>query len=1076
MKMATEEFRREDKNAIFSEQNGREKDWAMNASPEARRAHSEIDAYHELRDDWRALFETPADRTRAEHATFLNGVSQEARDLYERGATIYGDTLVIPREISNDSQPMSQVRIGSLEFTVRQFTPLLGEEKAKNRAIEFVQLGRDIAGRTADAETLLTVFKEFHNEIKRDEQGRLLSQAEQSARLESVLGRMRELAAAMREQEWAREPVEIVSLGDWERTTEVRQRDAENELSGRLTYHIEGIHGFDLEDEIKEQERARVSEYSEELAHANRRLGETSYERISLNDLPPRLPQNLSSEDESRLRHEIIPLIDRLIESGVPPRDIIGGLSAGYANEERRERDMEAVRLLSQRAPEFNREHAVTRDEEARAVYTLYALDVTASDAIWERNYSERERAAAIDAVGARLAQDYRDQLGKLRTFSELETEREQLARAASDFREWQRATPEFRALLATAHSQEHEARRVALLELTRGNDPKRNQSARNGFSNYSDLISEPPPLSGYARLKEENELRRRETREQLSNLLINPEIEKAQIGNETRLEAVKLYFKRIAGREIGNSNEAKTAIDPGLRRMRSAIDRLAAERASYSVGRSRAVERQPNPLYVAVASRPNLRLAVENANEYRTILAVANKLQINIQPFKSLYGEPVTGRSRARDAELAFAREYVSYRLQDETTKLRNSNDVFRQFDARLTNVRSLDDLRRTIKEIRQENYAREKYPKRFRAEADEARTNRVKSREALNEAEMKQLFLASSPAHYTPEMRDLRLSYGITARQKNERIRELERGTLAPSSALKVLLSEFERTKSENPVQTARNIKAFLADYLNPPAANRTRFSRHNLYELRNQLLPAERDYFFGVVDKTKQAVIAGSQVKQMDQRQKQVSDLEKNRAERNQATKDLRAQMEERVAAYLVSAIRNRGVQTLELNSEALQHAANVGKIIKESFKQAGLPLKAYELNNERIAAVAGKLVGELPHTLSNHYKQIGVMHEPARTQSEINRNLTSHAAHDKSSRGGAVRLVAHKAIEPLIDAPHDGREKEVINERVEEHRREQLSGRTAVSKPVTAQPRAQDIAQNQTQPESRYILSR
>src|SRR5205085_4289835 len=65
---------------------------------EAHRAHVDVESHRSELDDLCALYEPPDGRTRAEHASFLNGVSQEARDAYERGATLYGDVLIIPRE------------------------------------------------------------------------------------------------------------------------------------------------------------------------------------------------------------------------------------------------------------------------------------------------------------------------------------------------------------------------------------------------------------------------------------------------------------------------------------------------------------------------------------------------------------------------------------------------------------------------------------------------------------------------------------------------------------------------------------------------------------------------------------------------------------------------------------------------------------------------------------------------------------------------------------------------------------------------------------------------------------------
>ena len=166
---------------------------------EAHRAHVEIESFSDASADFRALYNPPEDRTRAEHAGHLNAISQTARDAYEHGATVYGDVLVIPRESIGKPTNADQIRAGSHVHAVREFTPLVGEERANEVAAEFVELGRAIAGRTADGDTRMVVFQTFYNEIKLDAStGKFRSQAAQSAQVEPTLERMRVLARAMR--------------------------------------------------------------------------------------------------------------------------------------------------------------------------------------------------------------------------------------------------------------------------------------------------------------------------------------------------------------------------------------------------------------------------------------------------------------------------------------------------------------------------------------------------------------------------------------------------------------------------------------------------------------------------------------------------------------------------------------------------------------------------------------------------------------------------------------------------------------------------------------------------------------
>lgn len=1057
----------------------REENLAVHSSPEARLARLEIDSYNNTTDNLRGLFETPENRTQAEHSAYLNGINKEVRDLYERGATLYGNTLIIPREANGSTENKDKVHISSLSHAIREFAPLVGEEKAKEKAAEFVEFGKNIAGRTTDGDTLIVVFREFYNQIKRDDSGRALSSSEKAERLDVVLERMRELSDAMLKEEGTRETVEILSLDDWERGLESRGRDFENETNRQLTYRLEETLEPEFNGEREDLERERTNERMEELTRTNGAFSNISYERIRLNETPPQLPQNLSQEEEERLRYEIIPQIDRAIENGVHPQKIINSLAAKANNETLKSRDARIARIFTERAPVANHEHAVTRDEEARALYTLQALGVTGNEVIKEKGFTLRERADAIDVVGTRLAQDYRQLSGKLKTFSELENERKLLDLAAKEYAGSKRATLQFQTLLKTLREEE----RVSFLSernaLTEGNNGQPKRPNVQPSSTYSELIGKERPLSPFSKQRQANEQIEYNLRENLQSLLINPEIEKAQNSNAERREVLSNYFSQITNHEITNSNEASTALAPELKQMLLTLNNLSQERSTIKIERTLGNESLPKPIYVGLsASKSGLRLAVENLNEYKTIERISTNLSIGVETYKSRYGEAISAYSKSHEDELNFAREYVNYRLLDETTRLKNSNPLFRDFSSRLNSVRTQDELRETIKTIRQENYAREKYPGRFEGE-NEAISRSDNSgeqyRRPLNEIELKKLFLSLAPAHYTEEMRELRLDNSLTKREKAERVKSLENGNLAPSPVLKTLLSEFDRTKSTNPTQMARNIKAYLADYMNPPSGERNRFSNHNLFELRQRLRPEESNYLFKVIDVTRQSVTSGTLSKQPEQDIKERVQVSSSSSVNALQLKNLRDEIEGRVSNYLISVVQTRGIGALEQKSEGLHHASVVSNIIKETFKENNFRIEMLGLTDERISNVSNKLIGEIPQAIRERGKQISFTQNHERNYLPSALQLDSQTPYKHSEKEEMVRLKTQSAIEPLVNQQADNNRERISDAFVKINQEQALSQPTK-NETFVNQPRPQDVvAKNQIQKES-YILSR
>jgi hypothetical protein len=331
---------------------------------------------------------------------------------------------------------------------------------------------------------------------------------------------------------------------------------------------------------------------------------------------------------------------------------------------------------------------------------------------------------------------------------------------------------------------------------------------------------------------------------------------------------------------------------------------------------------------------------------------------------------------------------------------------------------------------------------------------------------------------------MRALLVEYSGSARDKAERIKGLERGTIAPSPALTLLLTEFNRTRSDSPVQYARNIKSFLADYLNPPVPDQRRFSLHNLFELREKLSPAERDYFFKVVDGTKQAVISGEKIKQLELGQVPRTGFggragagENSSASRTNRAglSELREQLEERVASYLISVVQTRGVQSLESDREGLQHGRTVNRIIKDTFTEKGYELEHFRLNTERLTDITGKLISELPQELRgqrnrNYIRSHSLAAVAPDNHAQIVGNMR-HAFQNVYERDVRER-VAREVVRPVLTSVTErSLDDEVVEQKVGripgQAQEPEVHGHTpphviTESQRLIQQPRAQELA--------------
>lgn len=206
-----------------------------------------------------------------EHANWLGTESQELRDLYERGATVKGDTLIIPAEEYELREEQEQPFLTSLSYAL---------DKIENReqAQEFHTLARTIAGENADARTELEVFRHYYLQLR---------QGQGEDALPRMLGEMRRLAEEMEKLE-TRESVDavapMVSLED----RNAMRRGAGSDFNFAAEREPDIVpSGFNV-----------------------------AARKVNLREEALRFPAMLSDETKERLVTNTLPAIDRQLETG----------------------------------------------------------------------------------------------------------------------------------------------------------------------------------------------------------------------------------------------------------------------------------------------------------------------------------------------------------------------------------------------------------------------------------------------------------------------------------------------------------------------------------------------------------------------------------------------------------------------------------------------------------------------------------------------------------------------------------------------------------------------------------------
>lgn len=314
----------------------------QNLNPRTQRAVNEILSFSENDRVLEKINETDG-RNRSEQASYLGQFSQLTRDIYERGANVVNGNLIIPQEKLTDSQPPQMT---TESYAVSRIEKILqNEERAKELAPVVVEYGNKIAGITADGETKLKVFGWIYESLegKTDFGGR---ETGEKPKFEETLKKIKGLAEEMHSLE-PLDKTEFVPLAEIEYSYSA---ESFNENRG------ENLNPAEIYEQSISLE---TSEQSLELEIGGK-INTEGYARIELRADVPRIPADYTPTEISNLINETLPEIDRKLENGITPKEILAPFnealrqSASDAAQHRLESIYQKQRNIRAETPQTN--------------------------------------------------------------------------------------------------------------------------------------------------------------------------------------------------------------------------------------------------------------------------------------------------------------------------------------------------------------------------------------------------------------------------------------------------------------------------------------------------------------------------------------------------------------------------------------------------------------------------------------------------------------------------------------------------------------------------------------------------
>ncbi len=258
-------------------------------------------------------------RNRSEQASYLGKSSQFIRDIYERGGTVVDGKLIIPQEKLTISEPLA---ITTESYAVKRIRGILQDEsKAKELAPVVVEYGNKIAGAVTDGETKLKVFSWIYDSLegKSDFPARGENNSfGEKPKFEETLEKIGILAEEMHHLE-PLDKIEFVLLAGVEQSEQyetVLDNKGEN-------LNLEEIYEEAISFDENEKQAEHLIPQQGETAQPNGKTNTEGYERIELSNGVPRIPEDYTQTEITHLISETLPEIDRKLENGVTPKEIL---------------------------------------------------------------------------------------------------------------------------------------------------------------------------------------------------------------------------------------------------------------------------------------------------------------------------------------------------------------------------------------------------------------------------------------------------------------------------------------------------------------------------------------------------------------------------------------------------------------------------------------------------------------------------------------------------------------------------------------------------------------------------------
>jgi hypothetical protein len=402
-------------------------------SGRAQQAHTEIDN-HTIVDNLPALYTVPEGVSRAEHASHLNSIDQFTREAFERGATLTDEVLSIPKDPDGHEQD-DKVIIGTeahaINF-VRGFItdPAAAEEKGR----QLYELGNKACGQWTEPNGRLQIFRHIYKEIRQDSTGNYRSNEQKALVIDQVLEETARWAQTLPEPTPEPTTEEVhkftIALAEQNRDLLNNQAVVETptvEQSSPFYEHLQSIsYGVDTNglaslgelagfstlefdnaiqttDHSLDESQLYAEIYEMAIADAPEpemdHLGaehetlstvtfEATFDRISLAQLPPQVPDIIETPDQ--LINQILPAIDAQIENGIPRAEILAPIYE--SNRAADQRDFQTnVAGTFDRAGEIPVDAALSRAEQLNAISSLRILVAT--------EYREQTRPFSREAI-----------------------------------------------------------------------------------------------------------------------------------------------------------------------------------------------------------------------------------------------------------------------------------------------------------------------------------------------------------------------------------------------------------------------------------------------------------------------------------------------------------------------------------------------------------------------------------------------------------------------------------------------------------------------------------------------------